>query len=223
MIRDRLIHPRPRLRLERPSRFVLSLVLLSRGNEVVAMRACGASIIRVISPILIASFGIAILTFFANEYIVPYSNQRVNHIWQVRVKKISPRGYNRTNQIWYRSEDNTIWHISTFDPFKDRMKDVTLYRLDKNDRLFQRIDAQRARWVPTERATPAPAMRRPRGMLPVPQQAARPVTAGAEDVAIRAPRDGPAHSLPSGLASALMDPPRGMPSRCADRPGAKGA
>ncbi len=128
---------------------VLSLVLLSRGNEIIAMRACGASIVRVISPILVASFAIALLTFVANEYIVPYSNQRVNQIWQVRVKKIAPRGYNRTNKIWFRSEDNTIWQIAVFDPFKDRMRDVTIYRLDKNDRLIQRIDAQRVRWIPT--------------------------------------------------------------------------
>lgn len=130
---------------------VLSLVLLSRGNEIVAMRACGASIIRVVSPILVASFGITILTFFANEYIVPYSNRRVNHIWEVRVKKIPPRSYIRTDQIWLRSEDNTIWHISTFDFFKNRMKDVTLYRLDKHDRLYQRIDAQSVRWIPSVR------------------------------------------------------------------------
>ncbi len=128
---------------------VFSLVLLSRGNEIVAMRSCGASIYRVVTPILISSFVIAILTFFANEYIVPYSNQRANHIWEVRVKKIAPRGYNRTDKIWYRSEDNTIWHITHFDPFKDRMRNVTIYRLDKHDRLIQRIDAQHVRWIPT--------------------------------------------------------------------------
>ena len=127
---------------------VLSLLLLSRGNELVAMRACGASIYRMITPILAASFGIAVITFVANEYIVPAANQRVNHIWQVKVKKIAPRGYNRTNKIWYRSEDNTIWQITVFDPFTDRMLGVTLYRLNGENRLYQRIDAKAARWIP---------------------------------------------------------------------------
>lgn len=126
---------------------VLALVLLSRGNEVIAMRSTGASIYRVISPILISSFAIAILTFFGNEYVVPYTNQKANDIWQVRVKRIAPRGYNRTDQIWFRSEDNTIWHISHFNPFKDEMREVTLYRLDGHDRLIQRVDAQNVRWA----------------------------------------------------------------------------
>lgn len=127
---------------------VLSLILLSRGNEIVAMRAGGASLYRMISPILAASFGIAALTFVANEYIVPEANRRVNHIWEVRVKKIPPRGYNRTEGIWYRSEEGTIWHIAIFEPFRDRMSGVTLYRLGENDRLVQRIDAKKVRWVP---------------------------------------------------------------------------
>ena len=127
---------------------VLTLILLSRGNEIVAMRACGASIYRIIAPILAASFGIAALTFLANEYIVPAANQRVNYIWQVRVKKIAARGYNLTNKIWYRSEDNTIWQITVFDPFTDTMRGVTLYRLDEENRLIRRIDAREARWIP---------------------------------------------------------------------------
>ena len=127
---------------------VFTLVLLSRGNEIIAMRASGTSIYRTIAPILAASFAIALLTFAANETIVPAANRRVNHIWNVRVKKISPRGYNRTNRIWYRSEDNTIWQITFFDPFRDQMKGVTLYRLSGDNRLFQRIDAREVRWEP---------------------------------------------------------------------------
>jgi len=127
---------------------VLTLVLFSRENEIVAMRASGASIYRTIAPILAASFAIAVLTFATNEYIVPAANQRVGHIWNVRVKKISPRGYNRTNQIWYRSGDNTIWQITFFNPFKDEMRGVTLYRLTGDNRLFQRIDAMDVRWEP---------------------------------------------------------------------------
>ena len=66
----------------------------------------------------------------------------------MKVKKIAPRGYNRTNKIWYRSEDNTIWQINIFDPFKDRMLGVTLYRLNEENRLYQRIDAKEAKWIP---------------------------------------------------------------------------
>lgn len=128
----------------------LTLILLSRGNEIVAMRAGGASIFRIVTPILLASLFISGVHFIANEYIVPITNKRVNHIWYVRIKKYNPSGYDRMKKVWHRSKDNTIWHITHFDPYGDKMRRVTLYLLDASDRLVRRIDAEFAEWIPAE-------------------------------------------------------------------------
>ncbi|MFQ5895344.1 MAG: LPS export ABC transporter permease LptG [Nitrospinota bacterium] len=125
---------------------VLCLLTLSRQNEVTAMRACGVSLHRVVSPLLLASLGLSVLTFFANEYVIPYTNRRVSHILNVRIKGHAPRGFRRVNRIWYRSEDGTIWHIEFFDPFNDRMKGVSLLRPDGAGGLRERVDAAGARW-----------------------------------------------------------------------------
>ncbi len=124
----------------------LSLLFLSRSNEIVALRACGASIYRIVAPILIAVFLIGGASFLANEYIVPYTNRQMNHIWDVRIKKIPPRGYNRTDKVWFRSENNTIWNITHLDPFRDKLSGVTIFRLDENNRLVQQIDADYVEW-----------------------------------------------------------------------------
>ncbi|MEE9276166.1 MAG: LPS export ABC transporter permease LptG [bacterium] len=129
---------------------VLSLILLSRGNEIVAMRACGASVYRIITPILLASLVIAGAHFLVNEHVIPRTNRRLNHIWNIRIKKYSPQGYNRTTRVWHRSADNTIWHITHYDPYRDRMRKATLYRLDGADRLVRRIDADRIEWIADE-------------------------------------------------------------------------
>ncbi|MFQ6111555.1 MAG: LPS export ABC transporter permease LptG [Nitrospinota bacterium] len=125
---------------------ILSLLLLSRNNEVTAMRACGISLYSIVKPILLAGLLLSAICFLANEYIIPYTNRQVNHIFNVKIKKYAPRGLLRQNRIWYRSEDNTIWHIEAFDPRTDTMKDVTLYRLDERNRLSQRVDARLVRW-----------------------------------------------------------------------------
>lgn len=130
---------------------VLSLILLSRGNEVVAMRACGSSIYQIIAPILLASLGISALNFYLADSIVPYANQRQYYIWRVHIKKVELRSRQQHDRMWYRSEDNfTIWQITHYDPKKKEMSDVTLYRLDGNNRLVERVDAAKADWDTVE-------------------------------------------------------------------------
>ena len=125
-----------------------TLILLSRSNEVVAMRANGLSLYRIIAPILIASLGISFLTFLGNEYVVPIANRRGDYIWRVNIKKVGLRTHIQRNKIWHRSEDNTIWRITHYDPYAEKMRGVTLYRMDEANRLTQRIDAGAAVWRP---------------------------------------------------------------------------
>ncbi len=126
----------------------LTLVLLSRGNEFVAMRANGLSIYRIITPILIASLGISLLNFLANEYVVPIANMRENYVWRVRIKKVGLRTHAQRDKIWYRSGDNTIWQITHYNPNTKTMRGVTLYRIDRDNRLSQRVDARKVAWAP---------------------------------------------------------------------------
>ena len=129
---------------------ILCLILLTRGNEVVAMRACGASIYQVAAPLLAASFAISLLAFFLNENVVPYANRQGYYVWRVRIKKLPVENFTHKDKLWYRSGDNTFWNIAYFDPAKDAMTKVTLFRLDKDDRIIQRVDAERVEWLPAE-------------------------------------------------------------------------
>lgn len=125
---------------------ILSLILLTRGNEVVAMRACGASIYQVAAPLLAASFAISLLAFFLHESVVPAANRYGYYIWRVRIKKQPVENFTHKDKLWYRSGDNTFWNIAYFDPAKDAMTKVTLFRLGPDDRVTQRVDAERVEW-----------------------------------------------------------------------------
>ena len=128
-----------------------TLILFSRENEVLAMRAGGLSLYRIIAPILIASLGISLLTFLANEYIVPFANKRGEYIRRVNIQKTGLRTHAQRNKIWYRSENNTIWQITHYDPSSEKMRGVTLYRMDRQNRLTQRIDADEVVWLPAKK------------------------------------------------------------------------
>ncbi len=123
-----------------------TLILLSRGSEVVAMRANGMSLYRIAAPILIASLGISCLTFLANEYVVPLANRRGDYVWRVNIKKVGLRTHIQRDKIWHRSQDDTVWQIAHYDPYAEKMRGVTLYRVDGEHRLTRRIDAETAIW-----------------------------------------------------------------------------
>ena len=127
-----------------------TLILFSRENEVLAMRAGGLSLYRIITPILIACLGISFLTFLANEYIVPFANKRGEYIRRVKIQKTGLQTHTQRDKIWYRSENNTIWQITHYDPSSEKMRGITLYRLDPQNRLTQRIDATEVVWLPAE-------------------------------------------------------------------------
>ncbi len=127
-----------------------TLILFSRENEVLAMRAGGLSLYRIITPILIACLGISFLTFLANEYIVPFANKRGEYIRRVKIQKTGLHTHTQRDKIWYRSENNTIWQITHYDPSSEKMRGITLYRLDPQNRLTQRIDATEVVWLTAE-------------------------------------------------------------------------
>ena len=127
---------------------MFTLVLFSRENEVLAMRAGGLSLYRIIAPILVASLGISFLTFMANEYVIPFANKRGEYIRRVKIQKTGLSTHTQRDKIWYRSENNTIWHITHYDPSSEKMRGVTLYRMDRQNRLTQRIDATEVVWLP---------------------------------------------------------------------------
>ena len=133
--------------------------MLVRNFEIVAIKASGISLFRTISPILTAALGISIVTFFGNELIAPYSNQKVKSTSN-QIKGRERDKFFDQEQIWFRGEKGVIYNIKFFSPKEDTLQGVklfspeddtlqgvTLYFLDHdNFRLIKRIDAEKAVW-----------------------------------------------------------------------------
>ncbi|MDQ6972756.1 MAG: LptF/LptG family permease, partial [Mariprofundaceae bacterium] len=61
------------------------LVELSRHQELVAMRAAGLGVNKILVPLLMAAGIIAALTFVINEWVTPTTNQRLDKIERVNI------------------------------------------------------------------------------------------------------------------------------------------
>jgi lipopolysaccharide export system permease protein len=118
--------------------------LMYRHNELTAIKAAGVSLFAITRPLLLVALGVSGLIFLNNEYLLPFANQQANHIRDVEIKGKPPRGLFRQSRVWYVGRDNTIYNVAMLDPLQSTMEGITLFRLDQDFRLTERIDARKA-------------------------------------------------------------------------------
>ncbi len=124
----------------------LSLMLLSRHNEVVAMRACGVSPTTIVVPLLTLAAVASAGTLVLSETVVPRTSARTLAI-ESRFLDRPPAGLPAGQRdVWYRNE-NAIYSIASVDRRENRLLGVTVFIFDDAFTLVERIDAAEARYV----------------------------------------------------------------------------
>jgi lipopolysaccharide export system permease protein len=122
----------------------ITLGILSRNFEIVALRAGGISLLRTAIPILATTLIISVLVLISNETIAPYANNKMRAIYNA-VKGRQEKRILDQDQIWYRGEE-AIYNIVFFSHRTDSLHGVTLYYFDDDFHLSKRIDAKNAQW-----------------------------------------------------------------------------
>lgn len=126
---------------------LLTLGMFSRSSELTALRSCGLSIPRIVTPLLWLGLLCSGLLLLNAELLVPGSYQKMEHVEKVLIKKQSRNTFFRLNNIWYRS-NNLILQAKVFDPQAVVLKGVTIWELSNSMEPQQRIDADRAVYGP---------------------------------------------------------------------------
>jgi lipopolysaccharide export system permease protein len=125
---------------------ILTIGLLSRSNEINAMRSSGISLVQIGRPLLVTAALASLLLIGIGELIVPPANEKVRYIDQVIIQKKGMSAFFRQNNIWFR-DDRYILQARLFDPVRQHLEGVTVWQLDRQLRPELRLDADRA--VPT--------------------------------------------------------------------------
>jgi lipopolysaccharide export system permease protein len=118
---------------------------LSRHHEIVAIKANGISLYRAVLPILAISASVCVVVFVLGEWVTPYTNERSETIRLVDVQKHASLGSFKQDQIWYRGQRG-IYNFRLFDVHSNTLQGITLYFLDREMTLTQRIDAEKGQW-----------------------------------------------------------------------------
>ena len=124
---------------------ILTLGLMAKRNEIVAIKSGGLSIFRFTMPIMLIATVFTLGSALLNETVIPRTKARTNYIWDVMVEK-RPGQMLRREKFWLKG-DNSIYKVGFYDSTSQTISNVTYYRFDKDFNLALRIDAKRARFL----------------------------------------------------------------------------
>jgi LPS export ABC transporter permease LptG/LPS export ABC transporter permease LptF len=120
--------------------------VLTKQNEVIAFRACGVSLHRLATPVLLTSVLMSGGLFAFDHYVVPGANLRQDAL-RNEIKNRPVQTYLRPDRKWIFSAGSRIYYYRHFDTAQNMMVDVSVYELDpRTFRLRRQISAERAQW-----------------------------------------------------------------------------
>jgi LPS export ABC transporter permease LptG/LPS export ABC transporter permease LptF len=93
----------------------LTFAIMSRFNEVTALKAGGTSIYRLSMPILLMMISLSTLAFVNHDYLMPFANQKARQIKDV-IRGKKPRSYQSKQQRWIFGEGPRLFNFNHYAP-----------------------------------------------------------------------------------------------------------
>jgi LPS export ABC transporter permease LptG/LPS export ABC transporter permease LptF len=123
--------------------------ILSKNNEITALKACGVSLYRLTVPVLLTTLVMSGLLFSFDHYVIPDANRTQDYI-RNHIKGRPVQTYLRPDRKWIFGHGSRIYYYKYFEPTENVMLDVNVYELDPATFALRRhISAERARWEPS--------------------------------------------------------------------------
>jgi len=124
---------------------MLSLLMMARHFEVIAMQANGIDALSIARPVLIIGCAASLLMFVLNETVIPWSNGYSEYIQDVEIAGKSDTTFFKSDQIWLRAPDS-ITHIRRLDRSKQSLERVSIIKWESDYSFAERIFADKAKW-----------------------------------------------------------------------------
>jgi LPS export ABC transporter permease LptF/LPS export ABC transporter permease LptG len=129
---------------------LVTLGIMSKNNEIVAIKASGTSLHRMIVPLLVAGVLLAGAMLLVDETYLPYANQRQDALRNV-IKGRPPQTYTHP-QRWIFGEHSKIYNYDLFSPSQNLFGGLSVVELDPASfNVRRRIFANRASWSESQK------------------------------------------------------------------------
>lgn len=117
----------------------IMLVDLSRHQELVALRAAGLGVNKVLIPLLSAASMVAIFTFAIGDLITPETNQRLDKIERVNIHHLA----DTTQGIQWLRDGQRFFRLQ---PLGNHMFQFIMLKTDEQGHWLERLQADRAHY-----------------------------------------------------------------------------
>ena len=125
--------------------------VLNRNSEIIAMKACGVSLYRLVIPIVSIAAILSVSLFLFDQFYLPQANRRQEALRNI-IKGKPAQTVLRPEQNWifgqpHSGEPDRIFYYQFFDPERNEFANLSLFEFNPSTfALSRRIFAARAVW-----------------------------------------------------------------------------
>lgn len=131
---------------------LVTLAMLAKNNEVIALKASGISLYRIVMPLVLAGCLVSAGMFLLDDTFLPYANQRQDAL-RNEIKGRPAQTYIEPARQWIFGENSKIYNYEFFDPDRRFFGGLNVFELDPATfQISRRVYAARAVWDDTQNA-----------------------------------------------------------------------
>ena len=125
---------------------LFTIGIMSKNSEITAMRASGATVRWIATPLFLLGFSTSLFAIMLNETIIPYCQRRAHEIYNIDIRQKDKSGSYSQSDFWWRAKDS-FYSVGTFDSRTSTLHDISIFEINDRFAVHKRIDAVDATWV----------------------------------------------------------------------------
>ena len=125
---------------------LFSIGIMAQYNEIIACKAAGVSLYKIVAPILVLGLAISILSGLASETVVPKTNKKRLNVWRYDIRNEQRTLLNKRNRLALQDGQNRQIYIGFYNSTKKVGSQINLVWVNQNG-ITKRWDAKTMKWV----------------------------------------------------------------------------
>ncbi|MBU1853224.1 MAG: LptF/LptG family permease [Candidatus Omnitrophica bacterium] len=127
---------------------IYGISTMNKHDEILAMRAAGINIFRILSPYIYIGLLLSLIVFVISEKLVPISMKNALSIKKNYIEKEGQNTNKREiNNIALYGKDDRLIFIKSYDIHDNIAKGITILHQDKNSNVVEKMNAQEGEWI----------------------------------------------------------------------------
>src|SRR5215210_1729235 len=126
---------------------LLTLGLLSRSNEITAMRSCGISLPWISSPFVVFAAGVALVLLLFSSTVIPLASEEAERIRLLQIEKKTTPLTVKVTQPWARVGADALMQVKEVELGGETIRGIKLFHFDRSFHLDRMTEAAEARFT----------------------------------------------------------------------------